>query len=73
MEPRKERKSRFKIEKLEDRIAPAHLGEIEVFLPPQASHGEPGLNVVADKPPTHETPNGDLVPHIRTRWIILAD
>lgn len=53
MEPRQtEPKRRFRIEKLEERIAPAHLGHV-VQLPPAAAHGERGIDVATAAPADH--------------------
>ncbi len=53
MEPRQtESKSRFRIEKLEERIAPSHLGHV-VQLPAAAAHGEGGIDVAVAAPRDH--------------------
>ncbi len=52
MEPRHEQPSRFRIERLEERIAPAHLGHV-VQLPPAASHGVGGLAVATAASDAH--------------------
>ena len=53
MEPREEpKKSRFQIERLEERIAPRHLGH-EVLLPPAAAHGAGGIAVALAAPADH--------------------
>jgi hypothetical protein len=73
MEPEKTpKKSRFKIEVLEERIAPAHLGTKEIFLPHAASNSAQGIEN-ANNTPTHETPNGAEVPHHLKKIIILSD
>jgi hypothetical protein len=72
MEPREvPKKSRFKIDKLEERIAPAHLGVREIAVPAAAGHGAQGLET-ANETPTHETPTGAVVPH-SVKKIILFD
>jgi hypothetical protein len=70
MEPRSESKSRFRIEKLEERIAPAHLGGRDVILPTAASAGTQGLETANDTP-THVTPTGAEVPHHIRKLIII--
>ncbi len=52
MEPQKSQKHRFRIDKLEERIAPAHLGH-DVLLPPAAAHGERGIDVATGTPAAH--------------------
>ena len=69
MEPQEvPKKSRFKVEKLEERIAPSHLGVKEVLLPAAAGNGAQGL-ATANDTPTHVTPAGAVVPH-RGRLIL---
>ncbi len=52
MEPRQtEQPSRFRIDKLEERIAPIHLGHM-VLLPPAAAHGRAG-DVSMETPADH--------------------
>jgi hypothetical protein len=56
MQPEKRaKKSRFKIEMLEERIAPAHLnpGVGEVVLPAAASQGARGIETSLEAPASH--------------------
>lgn len=49
----KKQKPRFEIQKLEERLAPAHLGNV-VDLPKAALNGQNGLETVADVPANHK-------------------
>ncbi len=63
MEPRQtEQKSRFRIEKLEERLAPSHLGHV-VQLPAAASHGAGGLAVATAAPAAHTRTQLILIEH----------
>ncbi len=50
MEPSRKKQNRFRIEKLEERIAPSHLAHA-VQLPPAAANGAEGIRVAQQTAP----------------------